>query len=285
MNGRYHSSSHPKRLLIFTRGDYITRRLLGRLLESYPNENIAVVIVTGDSHGRTGIAMLSALWKDYPLRFFIFEFGLFLTFKLAQQCFPSKPYSVAAYARSCQIPVHYVSHVNSAKVATIAKQFVPDLIISAKCPQRIGNALLKIAKVGALNVHGSLLPRYAGRAPHFWALSHAEQEIGATIHRMSEEFDEGKILAAGDIPTNDLRTLYEAILKVSDISADLLVDVVDAIDTIRAEPQVKRLRSYFSSPTDSALARFYANGFKLLSMRHLMSTIYNEKKRTNKERW
>src|SRR5258708_34817820 len=61
-------------------------------------------------------------------------------------------------------------------------------------------SLLKLAKRGAFNMHGSLLPKYRGRAPVNWAVLHGETETGATLHEMVEKPDAGRIVDQERVP-------------------------------------------------------------------------------------
>ncbi|MFL5800343.1 MAG: methionyl-tRNA formyltransferase [Roseiflexaceae bacterium] len=78
--------------------------------------------------------------------------------------------------------------------ATIA-DLRPDIACVACFPRRIPATLLRLAPLGWLNVHPSLLPAYRGPAPIFWALRNGETSIGVTVHFMDEDFDTGEIAA------------------------------------------------------------------------------------------
>jgi methionyl-tRNA formyltransferase len=69
-----------------------------------------------------------------------------------------------------------------------------DLLLVAGCGRVLGPALLALPRIGALNFHPSLLPRYRGREPLFWALLRGEAEVGITVHHLRAEVDAGPIL-------------------------------------------------------------------------------------------
>ena len=60
--------------------------------------------------------------------------------------------------------------------------------------------LLATASRGAFNMHGSLLPKYRGRAPVNWAVLHGERETGATLHEMVDKPDAGRIVDQEAVP-------------------------------------------------------------------------------------
>ncbi|EQD41340.1 formyl transferase domain-containing protein, partial [mine drainage metagenome] len=76
----------------------------------------------------------------------------------------------------------------------------PDFIFSFYYRHLIPVSLLKAARRGALNLHGSLLPRYRGRAPVNWALLNGERETGASLHYMVERADAGDLVDQMAVP-------------------------------------------------------------------------------------
>lgn len=76
----------------------------------------------------------------------------------------------------------------------------PDLIFSFYYRQMIPMPILACAKIGAFNMHGSLLPKYRGRAPVNWAILHGEKETGATLHEMHAKPDAGAIIHQTVVP-------------------------------------------------------------------------------------
>ena len=91
----------------------------------------------------------------------------------------------------------------------------PDYIFSFYYRYLIPTALLACARIAALNMHGSLLPKYRGRAPINWAILHGETETGATLHLMEATPDAGDIVGQQpvNIGTNDTAT--EVFARVS----------------------------------------------------------------------
>jgi methionyl-tRNA formyltransferase len=87
----------------------------------------------------------------------------------------------------------------------------PDFLFSFYYRSMLGATLLRAARRGALNMHGSLLPRYRGRAPVNWAILRGEHECGATLHYMVERVDAGDIVDSQPVPIlldDDAREVY-----------------------------------------------------------------------------
>ncbi len=79
----------------------------------------------------------------------------------------------------------------------------------------LSNAILALAKQGAYNLHGSLLPKYRGRVPVNWAVLHGETETGATLHEMTVKPDAGAILGQTAVPILPDDTAFEVFGKLT----------------------------------------------------------------------
>ncbi len=91
----------------------------------------------------------------------------------------------------------------------------PDFIFSFYYRSMLPMAVLKLAKRGAYNMHGSLLPKYRGRAPLNWAVLKGETETGATLHEMVEKPDAGGIVDQQAVPIGPDETAVEVFAKLT----------------------------------------------------------------------
>jgi len=82
--------------------------------------------------------------------------------------------------------------------------------------------VLALARKGAFNMHGSLLPKYRGRAPVNWAILKGESETGATLHEMVTKPDAGRIVDQERVPIGPDETAAEVFAKVSDAAETVL---------------------------------------------------------------
>lgn len=103
--------------------------------------------------------------------------------------------SVAQLCARRGIPVHAPEDVNHPLWIERIRQLNPDYLFSFYYRHLLSEPLLATARKGAFNLHGSLLPRYRGRAPANWVLVNGESETGVTLHRMVKRADAGAILA------------------------------------------------------------------------------------------
>ncbi|MDT2705857.1 methionyl-tRNA formyltransferase [Enterococcus dispar] len=121
------------------------------------------------------------------------------------------------------------------KIASLA----PDLIVTAAFGQFLPEKLLQIPRLGAINVHASLLPKYRGGAPVHYAIMNGEDKTGVTIMEMIKKMDAGAIYSQAEIPitkTDDVGTMFE---KLSTLGKDLLLNTLPELiqGTLEKTPQ------------------------------------------------
>ncbi|SOC31736.1 methionyl-tRNA formyltransferase [Brochothrix thermosphacta] len=114
-----------------------------------------------------------------------------------------------------------------------------DLLITAAYGQILPNSLLEAPRLGAINVHASLLPKLRGGAPIHYALIEGHKEAGVTIMYMAEKLDAGDMLSQSAIPIEEEDNVGKLFEKLSIVGADLLVETLPAIldGSIVAVPQ------------------------------------------------
>ena len=119
--------------------------------------------------------------------------------------------SVAAAAADYGLTVIAPAQANDPQLERALGELQPDFIFSFYYRSLLGTPLLRAARRGALNMHGSLLPKYRGRAPVNWAILRGERETGATLHYMVERADAGDIvdqLAVPILQDDDAREVF-----------------------------------------------------------------------------
>ena len=131
--------------------------------------------------------------------------------------------SVLSFANNNEKPWLYEDETN---VINALSSIKPDLIISASYGQKIPWETISNARFGGLNVHPSILPRWRGADPVPWAILSGDAQIGVTVVRLSEKFDDGKILAQHKIPLTVHDTSDPLRTKLFSIGATLLSDLL-----------------------------------------------------------
>ena len=98
----------------------------------------------------------------------------------------------------------------------------PDFLFSFYYRRMLPETILGLASRGAYNLHGSLLPKYRGRAPVNWAIVHGESETGATLHEMTARPDAGRIVDQQAVPIGPDDTALEVFRRVTDAAEQVL---------------------------------------------------------------
>jgi methionyl-tRNA formyltransferase len=125
----------------------------------------------------------------------------------------------------------------------------PDFLFSFYYRRMLSEPLLRLARRGALNMHGSLLPRYRGRAPVNWAVINGERETGATLHYMTAKPDQGDIVDQQAVPILCEDTAQEVFRKVTWAAELVLFRCLAPLieGTAACHPQNLRAGSYFGA--------------------------------------
>lgn len=111
---------------------------------------------------------------------------------------------------------------NTPEWLAAARAASPDFIFSFYYRHMLKADWLRLAAGGALNMHGSLLPKYRGRAPVHWAILKGETETGASLHYMVEKPDAGALVDQQAVPIEENDTALEVSIKVADAAQRVL---------------------------------------------------------------
>ena len=136
--------------------------------------------------------------------------------------------SVSDLAREHGVPVRTEERLGAEELRFISS-LAPDLIFSFYYRNLIPSAVLELPKLGAYNMHGSLLPKYRGRAPVNWAVLNGESQTGATLHVMVAKADAGDIVDQQAVPIDPDETAINVQAKVTQAAVTVLARQIDAL--------------------------------------------------------
>jgi methionyl-tRNA formyltransferase len=111
---------------------------------------------------------------------------------------------------------------NTARWVATAAALKPDFLFSFYYRHLLDKAWLEVPRRGALNMHGSLLPKFRGRAPVHWAILKGESATGASLHYMVEKPDSGALVDQESVPILENDTALDVSLKVAGAAAQVL---------------------------------------------------------------
>ena len=153
----------------------------------------------------------------------------------------------AVVAREHGVTVRTPAGVNTPEWIEKIAGLRPDLILSVYYRNMISTPILDLARLGAFNMHGSLLPRYRGRAPINWAVLHGEPRIGMTLHRMVKKADAGAIVDQEAVEIGPRDTAEQAFRKVLPSARRILERQIDVLlaGTAKETPQDEAQATYF----------------------------------------
>jgi methionyl-tRNA formyltransferase len=155
--------------------------------------------------------------------------------------------SVLQLARERGLEVVTPDSPNTAEWLAAGRAAEPDFLFSFYYRYMLGKDWLSIPRRGALNMHGSLLPKYRGRAPVHWAIIHGETQTGASLHYMVEKPDAGALVDSEAVPIGEDDTALDVSLKVAEAAALVLRRSLPALIAGTAPAHALNLRegSYF----------------------------------------
>ena len=165
--------------------------------------------------------------------------------------------SVAARARRAGIPVITPEDPNRSDAVACVRAAAPDILFSFYYRRMLGSELLGLPRLGAWNIHGSLLPKYRGRAPVNWAILHGERETGATLHEMVAKPDAGRVVDRERVTIGPNDVAREVFDRVTMAAVRVLERSLPALlaGHAKLEPQDLSAGSYFGGrrPEDGAI--------------------------------
>lgn len=159
--------------------------------------------------------------------------------------------SVARLAADTGIPTIAPDDPNATDVIERVAACAPDFLFSFYYRQILQEPLLRIPLRGAYNLHGSMLPKYRGRAPINWAVILGETETGATLHVMNEKPDNGPIvdqMTVPILPDDTARDVFDKVVVAAElVTLRAVPALVDG--RMRLTPQDLSQGAYFGGRT------------------------------------
>ncbi|MEV6263590.1 methionyl-tRNA formyltransferase [Streptomyces sp. NPDC051784] len=155
--------------------------------------------------------------------------------------------SVADLAAEHDVPVIIRNRPDDEELFQLLKEADPDIIVANNWRTWIPPRIYNLPRHGTLNVHDSLLPKYAGFSPIIWALINGEPEVGVTGHMMDEELDAGDIVLQRSVPVGPDDTATDLFHRTVDLIAPVTIGSLDLIEAGQTEftPQDRSQATFF----------------------------------------
>ena len=133
---------------------------------------------------------------------------------------------VKEIATSAGIPVHQPEKIRSPEAQELLQELAPEVVVIIAYGQIIPARLLPIPKLGWINLHASLLPKYRGAAPINWAIVNGEAKTGVTSMRIDAGMDTGEILLQKEMEIGAAETAPELTARMSELGATLMAETL-----------------------------------------------------------
>ena len=144
------------------------------------------------------------------------------------------------------LPVFQPVKMRDGTAVAQIKALEPDILVVVAYGRILPDDILAVPKYGAINVHGSLLPKYRGAAPIQWAVLNGDKITGVTTMYLASEMDTGDIIYTAETEIGEYETSGELFDRLKDMGAELLVKTLRDIDagTAPRAPQDHSKASY-----------------------------------------
>ncbi len=141
------------------------------------------------------------------------------------------PSRIGLAAKEANVPVFQPETVNEPAGIAAVRAFGADLFVTAAYGQILSADLLAVPRLGGINLHGSVLPKYRGAAPVARAIQNGEPESGVTIIRMTPKIDAGGMIAIERTPIDPDENADEMEARLAAIGAPLVLQAIDRIES------------------------------------------------------
>jgi len=174
--------------------------------------------------------------------------------------------SIATLAIGRSIPMLPATSVNAPEYVAEVRRLAPDVIVSVAAPEIFRADILRVPRLGCINIHSGRLPVYRGMMPTFWQMLHGESEVTVTVHEMAEKLDAGAVLGTAAVPITPGDSLERVIAVAMQLGARLLLKVLEQIrlGTTSRAPLDMAGASYFKFPSEHHVREFHKRGYRLL---------------------
>ncbi|HEY2894522.1 MAG TPA: methionyl-tRNA formyltransferase [Pirellulales bacterium] len=139
-------------------------------------------------------------------------------------------------AQECELPIHEPPSVNTPYARAVLASYRPDVFVACDYGQILAPETLEIARLGGINLHASLLPKYRGAAPINWAIYRGETETGVTVIHMTPRVDAGPAIAQAATPIGAEEDAVELEGRLAELGVPLVLKALDELERGAARP-------------------------------------------------
>jgi len=146
------------------------------------------------------------------------------------------PPPVKLHAVELSLPVYQPASLKNEEARQLFQELQPDLLVVVAYGKLLPGWLLALPRYGAMNLHGSLLPRYRGAAPIQWAMANGDLETGVCTMKLDEGLDTGPVYACERTPIEPEETVQQLSARLAELGAGLTRRTVEGVLSGTLEP-------------------------------------------------
>lgn len=137
---------------------------------------------------------------------------------------------VKELAINCGIPVYQPTKLRDGSAEELMRSLAPDVLVVVAYGRILPDELLAVPRLGAINVHGSLLPAYRGAAPIQWSVLNGDEKTGVTTMYLAHDMDAGDVIHTDETPIGEFETAGELFGRLAVMGAKLLIRTLRDIE-------------------------------------------------------
>jgi len=264
-------SGRPLSVVFVTQDDpFYVRIFFEEFVQACEERGEIKAVVIAPAMGKGFVGLLRQMYSFYGAGNFVWVGTRYLLHKVVSKL-PAwargrRFFSVEQVCRHYGVRVMRTRDLNSPEFLAQLAQWRPDLIVSVAAPQVFREALIRLPRLGCINIHNSKLPKYRGMLPNFWQMFHGEKTVGTTIHRINAGIDDGDILLQTETPVGTGESLDALIRRTKRLGARLMIDMLKRFRAgeVPALENRKEEATYFTFPTRRDVEEFRRRGYRLL---------------------
>lgn len=185
--------------------------------------------------GNLGLQVLRQLSHEYSISFVFTDFG---------------SHEIMDFCKAIELPV-FIGNPRKHNTQEFLSSKICDVLLSVNYLFIIKEDLINLPRMYAVNIHGSLLPKYRGRTPHVWAIINNEKKTGITAHLIDSSCDTGDIVEQIEVAISSDDTGSSILNKFNDLYLSIIKSVLDKIENnkLLPIPQDHSKATYFGKRT------------------------------------
>ncbi len=172
----------------------------------------------------------------------------------------NKFFSYKSQASNKGIKVISIANINSIESIKLIRKQKPDLVISVLFSQILKEPVIRIPKLGVINVHPAYLPDYKGISPIFWSIVNKEKYSGISVHYINKGIDTGEIIKRKKVEISKTDTEDSLYWRCVEVGSTILSEAIEEIANKKTKTITNKGGRYFSFPTRKAVKEFRSLG-------------------------